>query len=262
MLRPQITCEHICQRVTVSVTAANNNHQIKVTWVLITRTCNLSSALPISTTRSLTLMVRSTVHYPEQYLTLFYLTCDLLTLLSPRTPPAILQRSSSDPPVCVLFSCASQLYDSWERDSDQFTAVSHRVGSPFKSRTCSSHLTQFNLSINPLSCYLPVSPCSVCDRRPDQHRHSHGSPTFLTVWNPGGAGQHSAGLTPATTTPSICLCQSHGPTSCLRGWFGWVWRLSITTSLVHRDATTEVSHRALQGSIFNLPSIRSSIILG
>ncbi len=86
MLRPQITCEHICQRVTVSVTAANNNHQIKVTCVLITRTCNLSSALPISTTRFLTLMVRSTVHYPEQYLTLFYLT-----------PPAILQCVSCFP---------------------------------------------------------------------------------------------------------------------------------------------------------------------
>ncbi len=86
-----------CQRVTVSVTAANNNHQITVTWVLITRTCNLSSALPISTTRSLTLIVRSTVHYPEQYLTLFYLTCDLLTLLSPRSPPAMLQCVSCFP---------------------------------------------------------------------------------------------------------------------------------------------------------------------
>ncbi len=50
-----------------------------------------SQSLPISTIRSLTLIVRSTVHYPEQYLTLFYLTHDLLTLLSPRTPPAILQ---------------------------------------------------------------------------------------------------------------------------------------------------------------------------
>ncbi len=29
---------------------------------------------------------------------------------------------------------ASQLHDSWERDSDQFTAVSHRIGLPYKSR--------------------------------------------------------------------------------------------------------------------------------
>ncbi len=37
------------------------------------------------------------VHYPEHYLTIFYLTCDLLTLLSPRTPPEILQCVSCFP---------------------------------------------------------------------------------------------------------------------------------------------------------------------
>ncbi len=73
------------------------------------------------------------------------------------------QNLSSDPPVCVLFSCVSLLHDSWERDSDQFTAVSRRIGLPDKSLTCSSHLTQVNLSVKPLFCYLPVSPCSVCD---------------------------------------------------------------------------------------------------
>ncbi len=111
---------------------------------------------PISTTRSLTLIVRSTVHYPEQYLTPFYLTCDLTYLIVSQNP-------SSDPPVCVLFSCVSLLHDSCNRDSDQFTAVSQRIGLPDKSLTCSSHLTLFNLSINPLFCYLPVTPCSVCD---------------------------------------------------------------------------------------------------
>ncbi len=63
--------------------------------------CHLSSnhpnLQPLISTRSLTLIVRSTVHYPEQYLTLFYLNCDLLTLLSPRTPPAILQCVSCFP---------------------------------------------------------------------------------------------------------------------------------------------------------------------
>ncbi len=43
------------------------------------------------------------------------------------------------------------------------------IGYHYKSLTCSSHLSICIPSINPLFCYLPVSPGSVCDRRPDQH---------------------------------------------------------------------------------------------
>ncbi len=59
----------------------------------------------ISTTRSLTLIVRSTVHYPEQCLTHLSLvpSTNLYYCL-----PEPLQRSSC---VCVLFPCVSQLRD-------------------------------------------------------------------------------------------------------------------------------------------------------
>ncbi len=72
-------------------------------------------------------------------------------------------------------------------------------------------------SINLPTVYLPVVSCSVCDRRPDLQHYSHGSPAFTTFRNPGGAGQHSSGLAPASTIPSICLCQSHGITGCRCG---------------------------------------------
>ncbi len=59
----------------------------------------------ISTTRSLILIVRSMVHYPEQYLTHLSLvpSTNLYYCL-----PEPLQRSSC---VCVLFPCVSQLRD-------------------------------------------------------------------------------------------------------------------------------------------------------
>ncbi len=72
-------------------------------------------------------------------------------------------------------------------------------------------------SINLLVTHLPVSVWPVCDRRPDQHQTSHGSPTLVTVRYPGGPGQHSSGLTFAYTTPLICLCQSHGISGLSRG---------------------------------------------
>ncbi len=59
----------------------------------------------------------------------------------------------------------------------------------------------------------------------------HGSPTFRTICSPGGAGHHSAGFTPATSIPSICLCQSHGLTSCLRGHGTGIW--NANTSLIN-----------------------------
>ncbi len=116
-------------------------------------------------------------------------------------------------------------------------------------------------SINLLVTHLPVSVGPVCDRRPDQHQTSHGSPTLVTVRYPGGASQHSSGLTSAYTTPLICLCQSHGITGCLCGWFGWVW-MNVHIWFVYWDAAAEVSHRVLQGSFFNLPSLRSCINMG
>ncbi len=87
------------------------------------------------------------------------------------------------------------------------------------------------LSINNLIFHLPVVSGSVYDRRPDLHRHSHGSPVSLTRWYPGGAGQHSSDLAHANSKHSICLCQSHGYACHLRGWFVWVWRFLLQVAL-------------------------------
>ncbi len=65
--------------------------------------------------------------------------------------------------------------------------------------------------------HSPVASASVCDRRPDLHRHFHGSPAFLTHRYPGGAGHHPSGFVDASFYSPICLWKSHGHAYCLRG---------------------------------------------
>ncbi len=53
-----------------------------------------------------------------------------------------------------------------------------------------------------------------------------------------------------------------GVTSCICGWSGWLWRHSSATLPLYRDATTDISHWELQGSLSELSSLGSSFDLG
>ncbi len=122
---------------------------------------------PVNSTRSLTLIVRSMVHYPERYMTATYLpvftylldlpaiTCDYpWTPGSPSDSPA---NSPAHPSVRTPFPCGQEQFSVRARTT-RILIVKILTFSPLSLFPV---ISPINISL----CYLPVASGSLCDRR-------------------------------------------------------------------------------------------------